>query len=140
MKDKVNRILNGRFFGIFITWLIILNVAAIILESHKGLKIYDRQFYIFEVVSVLIFSVEYIFRILIAPQTFPESKQPRLRFVFSTMGIIDLLSILPFYLPFLIPVDLRFLRLLRIFRITRVAKLHRHSEAIQLITESFRER
>ena len=49
------------------------------------------------------------------------------------MAIIDLLAILPFYIPFLIPVDLRFLRALRLFRLLRLLKIGRYSNAIQLI-------
>ena len=44
------------------------------------------------------------------------------------MQIVDLLAILPFYLSFLLPIDLRILRILRIFRFLKLA---RYSPALQ---------
>ncbi len=47
--------------------------------------------------------------------------------------MIDLMAILPFYLPKLIPFDLRFLRAVRLFRIFRLLKLGRYSESVRLL-------
>ena len=49
------------------------------------------------------------------------------------MAIIDLMAILPFYLPLLLPVDLRFLRILRLTRLLRLLKVQRYSKSLQLI-------
>jgi voltage-gated potassium channel len=46
---------------------------------------------------------------------------------------IDLLAILPFYIPLLLPVDLRFLRALRLFRLLRLFKLGRYSRSLKAI-------
>ena len=54
--------------------------------------------------------------------------QARLRFALRPIMIIDLLAVLPFYLQFLIPIDLRVLRVLRLFRLL---KLVRYSPALQ---------
>lgn len=51
----------------------------------------------------------------------------------TPLSIVDLLAILPFYLPMLIPFDLRFLRLFRIARFLRILKLNRYSNALALI-------
>ena len=51
----------------------------------------------------------------------------------SPMAIIDLLAILPFYLPFFLALDLRFLRVLRLFRLFRLFKLARYSSALGMI-------
>ena len=53
------------------------------------------------------------------------------------MAIIDLLAILPAFLPF-IGIDLRVLRSLRVFRIIRIAKLGRYSRALQMIAQAFK--
>ena len=56
------------------------------------------------------------------------------------MAIIDLLAILPFYLPF-ISADLRFLRMMRLFRLfrlLRVLKLGRYFDALQVIVKVIR--
>lgn len=83
------------------------------------------------------FTIEYLLRIWTADLLFSESKRPRLKYIFSFMAIIDLLAILPFYLPF-ISADLRFLRMMRLFRLfrlLRVFKLGRYFEALQIIVK-----
>jgi voltage-gated potassium channel len=49
------------------------------------------------------------------------------------MAIVDILAILPFYLPLLIPVDLRFLRILRLLRVVRIFKLARYSTGLATV-------
>ena len=61
----------------------------------------------------------------------------RIRYALKPLVIVDLLSILPFYLP-LLSVDLRILRILRIFRILRILKLERYFRAMSLIVRVFR--
>ena len=71
---------------------------------------------------------------------YPEAKHPRLKYIFSFMAIVDLLAILPFYLPF-IYADLRFLRMMRLFklfRLLRVVKLGRYLDALQVIIDVIR--
>ena len=54
------------------------------------------------------------------------------------MALIDLFAILPFYIPFLIPIDLRVLRALRIVRLFRLFKINRYTTAINKLTKVFR--
>lgn len=57
----------------------------------------------------------------------------RLKFMLTPLALVDLFAILPFYLPILIPLDLRFLRVLRLIRIFRLFKLGRYSDALKLM-------
>jgi voltage-gated potassium channel len=57
----------------------------------------------------------------------------RLKYMTTPMLVIDLLAILPFYMPFVFPVDLRFIRALRMFRLFRLFKLGRYSDAMKMI-------
>jgi voltage-gated potassium channel len=89
----------------------------------------------FEIFSVVIFSIEYVLR-LWACTVMDKYAHPiwgRIRYIFSVGALIDLLAILPFYLPFFIAADTRFLRILRLFRLMRVFKLGRYSEAFNSI-------
>lgn len=52
-------------------------------------------------------------------------------YIFSFMALIDLLAILPFYLPFIFTIDLRVLRVLRIFRLFRLLKFNRYTKAME---------
>ena len=83
---------------------------------------------VFETVTVIIFSLEYILRLYV-------SKKP-LSYMFSFYGIVDILAILPFYIN--IFVDLRFLRVFRIFRVFRALKLLRYSKAIKRFNLAFK--
>ena len=57
----------------------------------------------------------------------------RIRFALQPLQIIDLLAILPFYLPF-IGIDLRFLRAVRLFRLFRLLKMGRYSQSLTTLT------
>jgi len=87
---------------------------------------------IVEVSSVIIFSMDYLARLITAIFRYPQMGpvKARLRYLVTGLAIIDLLSILPFYLPMLLPVDLRVLRVLRLVRLIRVFKLGRHSSGL----------
>lgn len=114
--------------------LITLNVIAFILESVPSLREAHGEFFIqFELVSVMIFSVEYFLRIWSASEEAGyQGIRGKIRKATSPMLIIDLLAILPFYLVFL-PIDLRFLRMLRLFRLFRLFKVLRYVTALNFI-------
>jgi voltage-gated potassium channel len=92
----------------------------------------------FEYFSIVIFTVEYLLRVWTAPLKFPNSNIPCLRYIVSFMAVIDLCAILPFYLPFVINVDLRFMRILRLFRLLRILKLNRYNNSLDLIGRVFK--
>ena len=120
------------FDGVIMTF-IALSVAAIVLESYEGLySKYQTAFKVFDWLSVAVFAVEYGLRVWTADLLDPAAKHPRWKYVLSFMAIIDLLAILPFFLPFL-HLDLRFLRMLRLLRLFRVLKLTRYLEALTVM-------
>ncbi|HLF34244.1 MAG TPA: ion transporter [Cyclobacteriaceae bacterium] len=130
-------------FDYAIMVLITLNVIAIILDTIPPISdSYAALFHYFELVSVIIFSLEYLMRLYVSDLTHPSSGRIKsaLKFVFSPYGIIDLVSILPFYLPFLIKMDLRFLRMIRLMRFFRVLKLTRYNNSLNLIWEVIKEK
>lgn len=136
--SKVNII-----FDYSIMFLIVLNVVAIILETLPEIgKPLTNFFRIFEIVSVIIFSIEYLMRIYVSGLTYPSSNRIKsiLKFVFSAYGLIDLFAILPFYMPFLIKMDLRFLRLLRLLRFFRILKISRYNNALNIIGTVIKEK
>ena len=126
---KINR------FDIFIYVLIIANIIAMVLESHNFIQVqFSKFFYYFELISILIFSFEYIYRIVIS---YKESKWGGVKnYVFSFFGFIDLISILPFYIKQFVLLDGRFFRILRLFRLTRVFKLGRESKSLRLFIKA----
>jgi voltage-gated potassium channel len=126
--------LPGVIFDYFIITVIILNVVSVIVGSFDTISTNLKQILnIFEYFSVAIFTVEYIVRLWTANYKYPDSRLPYLRFIFSFMALIDLCAILPFYLPFIVGIDLRFLRVLRLFRLLRVFKLNRYFVSLSII-------
>lgn len=106
-----------------------------ILESHVSIRnVYGSYFHIFEAISIYIFSFEYLYRIRLS---FQEKRMKGVyKYVFSAYGLIDLISILPFFLNQLVKVDGRFLRILRLFRLTRIFKLGRGSSSLKLFIKA----
>ncbi len=119
LEDNTTK--RGRYFDYFIQTLILLSLASFSIDTLPDLSKNFRTFLeIFETTSIVIFSIEYLLRVYV-------SKNP-LKYIFSFYGIIDILSILPFYLSKFL--DLRFLRAFRIFRIFRALKLMRYNKAL----------
>lgn len=116
--------------------LICLNVLAVILETVKSIESeYARGLWVFELASVMIFSVEYLLRLWTCTSNkhFQHSVIGRVKFIFTPFAIIDLLAVLPFYLPALVGFDLRFIRVLRLMRIFRIFKLGRYSRSLRVL-------
>tara|TARA_B100001287_G_scaffold127659_1_gene107627 strand:- start:10662 stop:11393 length:732 start_codon:yes stop_codon:yes gene_type:complete len=134
MKDKIDKLVEtreskaGLYFDYSIQVLILLSVASFTIETLPNLEtetIYYLE--IFELVCILIFSLEYLVRLYIAKK--------KLDFIFSFYGIIDLLAILPFYLT--LGFDLRSARVLRFLRLFRLIKLIRYNKAIKRFQNAF---
>ncbi len=132
MKSKVHHFLNkNKVFVTTIYVLIIINVVLLILESYKPIeKEYHVLFNRFEWFSVIVFTLEYIARLWSADHKF---KKGRLRFAFSYYGIIDVMAVLPFYLPMIMPFDLRVIRMLRLFMLLRMFKMGGFLKSLRLI-------
>lgn len=118
----------GRVFDLFIQTLIILSLIAFSLETLPNLdQRIIKWLEIFEIFSVIIFTVEYISRIYVADK--------KLKFIFSFFGLIDLIAILPFYLA--LSVNLRSIRIFRLFRLFRAFKVFRYNNAFKRFKSAF---
>lgn len=147
MKKRIFEVIekaNGKdilskIFDISIIILIILNVIAVIINSFSDLPVFLNVILkYFEIISIVIFTIEYLLRIWTADLLHKNSKHPHLKYIFSFMSLIDVLSILPFYIPFILPFDLRFLRMLRLLRLLRIFKINRYNDAMDIIGKVFR--
>jgi voltage-gated potassium channel len=126
--------IQSTIFDTLIIILILINTAAIIAASFNSFALaHEKTLFKIEVVSVIIFSIEYVIRLWTADYKYPNSKHPYITYFFSALAIIDMAAILPFYLPFVTRLDLRFLRILRILRMFRVFKLGHYSESMLII-------
>jgi voltage-gated potassium channel len=132
----------SRRFDVAILTLIALNVIAVILGTVGEVQVrWGGLLDLFELFSVAVFTAEYLARLWACPENPSLSRgwRGRLWFASRPMSIVDLVAVLPFYLPFL-SVDLRSMRVLRLVRILRVAKLGRYYSSLRLIARVFRSR
>ena len=126
----------GKIFDITLLALIIISVIGVMLDSDKNIhQRYGDVLLTAEWIFTIIFTIEYILRIYCS-----RSKR---KYVFSTMGIIDLLSIIPtylmvFYAPIGFLIDIRIMRLIRIFRIFQLSKYLRSGHTMQIALRSSR--
>lgn len=130
----------SKVFDIFIMALIFINVIAVVMDTFDLPRSVAKILKVVEVISVIIFTAEYLLRLWTCEYKYPNrsSAKSLLKYVFSFMAIIDLLAIMPFYLPMIISVDLRVLRMLRIFRLMRIFKINRYTKALTLIGQVFK--
>lgn len=122
-----------RALNLFLLTLILVNVAAVVLETVPVLRAaHQRTFDLIEVFSVAVFTAEYLLRLWSCPED-SRFRGPggRLRFVVSPLALIDLAAIVPAYIPGEVFVDLRFARLVRLVRLLRVLKIARYSSTVR---------
>ncbi len=112
----------------WIASLIIASVLAVVCETIPALyNVYAREFHIFDVITVTIFSIEYVLRVSTAhlEAEYAGKRFARLRYMFSFYALVDLVAIAPFYIANLVSVDVEMLRVLRLLRLMRIFKLSR---------------
>jgi voltage-gated potassium channel len=119
----------GRAFDLSIQGLIVVSLISFSIETLPELSETTKACLNFiEIVSVLIFTVEYLARLVVSDR--------KIRFIFSFFGIIDLVAILPFYLG--AAIDLRSVRILRLLRLFRTLKIMRNSKTLNLFYCAFK--
>ena len=117
-----------RQFERLIGALIVLSVCSVVFEQIPAIYLPNAQtFHWFDLITVGIFSVEYVLRLMSAPvhPEFAHKRYPRLEYACSLYALLDLLAIAPFYLMMFMTVDLEILRVLRLLRLMRMFKLSR---------------
>ena len=130
----------GRFIDTFIIILISLSILAVILESDKSLhKAYASPFLLFEWFSSITFTVEYVLRVwtCVEDERFAKPISGRIRYMLTPMALVDLVAILPFYLPMFFSFDARVLRAIRLFRLFRLFKIGRYSASLNSLIGVF---
>lgn len=141
-KDKLREIIfgyrtrAGKIFDITLLAIIIISVIGVMLDSDTAIhQQYGSLLLTAEWIFTIFFTIEYALRIYCSRE--------KKKYIFSTMGIIDLLSIIPtylgaFYAPIGSLIDIRIMRLIRIFRIFQLSKYLRSGHTMQIALRSSR--
>ena len=130
------------WFRGFMLGLIAANVLAVILQSVPELDTrFSAWFRGFEAFSVAVFGAEYLVRLwaCVEDPRYQGAIRGRLRYALRPLTIIDLLAILPFFVP-AASVDLRVMRAVRLFRLVRLLKAARYVSALSLFRNVLRQK
>jgi voltage-gated potassium channel len=123
----------GRTFDIALIVTILLSVVAVMLESVAPVRArYGSVLRITEWVITIVFTVEYVLRLLCVGQP--------VRYARSFFGIVDLLAILPTYISVIVPgaQALAVVRVLRILRVFRVLKLVQYVQEARVLRQALK--
>ena len=115
--------------------LIFLNLTAFIASTSPSFSLgYQLLFEYIEIFSSLVFTVEYVLRMWVCTvdSKFSHPILGRLKYALTPLSMIDLISILPFYLLLLFP-DLRFVYIISILRLLRLTKNSTYSESLRTL-------
>ncbi|MGB1020412.1 MAG: ion transporter [Flavobacteriaceae bacterium] len=107
LNDTKNKVSVG--IDIFIYTIILLTVIDHALQTMPSMQEYHEILEEWEKIPIIIFSIEYLFRVYSAPR--------RSKFLFSFWGLVDVIALIPYY--FGLPADLREIRVLRFLSLLR---------------------
>jgi len=142
IKEKLHEIIfeadtkEGKLFDVILLVLIFMSVFLVILSSVDSIYINNKLiFQNLEWLFTFLFTIEYILRIYSVKRPFS--------YIFSFMGIVDFLAIIPTYLVFLFPpirflVDIRVVRLIRIFRVFKLSRFLKGARTMEVALKSSR--
>ena len=108
-------------YDFFNTFTIILNLTVSILYTFDNMELkYGPLLLTLERLTVAFFAIDFALRVYTARYMYPDVSQPRAisKYLLSFSGIVDILSFVPYYMPFFFPsgaVAFRMLRIVRIF-------------------------
>lgn len=134
--------LVSRAFDWLIVVAIFLNIFSIIMGTFEEAEPYMPILKIIELVTVIIFAIEYLLRLWTADYLYPEKKKWKavLAFAFSIFGLIDLLSFFPYFLPVLFPKGAVAFRMFRVIRIFRLFRINTQYDAFNVIINVLNEK
>lgn len=90
-----------------------------------------------ERLTVAFFAIDFLLRVFTAKYLYPDVSEPRAigKYLTSFSGIVDMLSFIPYYMPFFFPSGAVAFRMLRIIRIFRLFRINAYYDSLNVITE-----
>ena len=145
-RKKLFRIISVGYLGdlpsiaydVIGTAALVLNLVAAFLSTFSELnQVYGKLFSGIERWTVLFFAIDYFLRAFCSKCLFPDKSEALaiIAYIFSFSAIIDLLSFLPYYLPFVFPTGAAAFRMFRVARIFRLFRINAYYDSLNVITE-----
>jgi len=132
----------SKAFDVFIAICVILNLFVTLFSTYDESLPYKKVLFTIEAITIVIFTIEYFLRIWTAEYMFPKKTphQARWAYILSFFGIIDFLTILPFYLPTSFTTGMVAFRMIRVARLFQLFKANRYTNSFNVITEVLKEK
>ncbi len=128
-----------KIFKKAITIVIFVNIVSILASTFEELNDYNTLFVSISYISSIIFTVEYILRVFSAPgdKTQKKAATLRLRYIFSFMGLVDFITILPYAIQFTGVSASEYAHITEFTKIFVTLKLLRYSTTFSFILDVF---
>jgi voltage-gated potassium channel len=130
----------GRYIAGTLILLILLNVIAAVLETDTAMfQTYGRLFDIFAILSVFVFTAEYIVRVWCCTENplYSDPVRGRLKYMATPVALIDLLVIAPFLLLPILPLTHGTFQVIRFLRIFWILKISHYSRSLRTFGRVF---
>lgn len=127
----------GRTYDIVSVIIVVINLLVSIMYTYESLRTaYGRVLLTIESITVLFFAVDYILRLVSCKFKYSGLSESKaiLKYISSFTGIVDLLSFLPYYLPFFFPSGAVAFRMFRVVRIFRLFRINAYYDSLNVIT------
>lgn len=131
----------SRGYDFFSVFAILLNITASIMYTYDNLQMqYGGILTWVEKITVAYFAIDYMLRVLTVRCKYEKDKdmtelKAASKYIFSFMGIVDVLSWLPYYLPVFFPAGTVAFRMIRIVRIFRLFRINAYYDSLHVITD-----
>ena len=124
-------------FDLFISGVIVVNLFVTLFETFDRASSYMGILKNIEILTMVIFAIEYGLRVWTADYLHPKKSPVAARFAYvrSFYGLIDLFSFLPYFLPIFFPMGVVAFRMLRVVRIFRLFRINTYYDAFNVITD-----
>jgi len=123
----------GKAFDVGLLIAIVASIVVVMLDSVDIYKLkFGHIFYVLEWVFTVLFTIEYVLRLI--------SIRKPMSYVFSPLGIIDLMALIPSYVSFMFagPPSLLAFRALRLLRVFRIFRLVHFLSEMRFLTTALR--
>lgn len=140
IKIRINEIIDkgkegdiiSKIYDIFTVCLVLISVSFILIETFPLTAEIHHLLFVFEVIIAVFFAIEYVLRVWTAPCDYPEIKKSdkaRMKYIFSFMSLVDLLSIVPVFVANL-PTTMGIFKIFKLCKIIRLVKVSRYLKSI----------
>ena len=128
----------SRGYDLLSTLILVVNLTVTVMNTFDAMSLrYGAMLKGIESFTVAFFAVDYVLRLLSCRFLRPAERELKslLLYMVSFTGLVDLLSFLPYYLPFFFPDGAVAFRMFRVIRIFRLFRINAYYDSLNVITE-----